>query len=113
MIMSWRQILVGFGMVFIGLALGVMVMLVAQDTQRLQREQDAIQARIEANTERLRVLEAEWAYLTRPGYLLKTLQKLEPEAGWQPIRGEAMSAMDTYTGANKPRVASAADHQTR
>lgn len=113
MIMSWRQIIVGFGMVFIGLILGIMVMLIAQDTQRLQREQAAIQARIEANSERLRVLEAEWAYLTRPAYLLKTLQKLEPDAAWQPIRGEAMSAVENYTGDNKPRVASADDRQTR
>lgn len=106
--MSLRQIIIGFGMLFVALGLGVLVMLVAQDTQRLQREQAAIQARIESNTERLRVLEAEWAYLTRPAYLLKTMQTLEPDAGWMPVRGEAMSALDDYTGANAaPRVASA------
>lgn len=106
--MSMKKILFRFGMFFAALALGVLVMVVAQDAQRLQRQQSALAAKMEANAERLRVLEAEWAYLTRPAALIAALQKAEPDAQWVPIRGESVVTLDRFLGEKtEPRVAAA------
>lgn len=96
-----------FGVLFLALGLGVLVMIVAQDTQRLQRKQQATSQEMALGAERLRVLEAEWAYLTRPAYLQQALQKAEPGTQWIPIRGENMARMDEYMGKTPPQVAAA------
>ena len=107
--MNFAQIFLRFGVLFLALALGVCVMIVAQDTQRLQRKQQATSAEMALAAERLRVLEAEWSYLTRPAYLQQALQKAEPGAQWIPIRGENMARMEDYMGVSAPQVA-AAEH---
>jgi hypothetical protein len=100
-----RRFLFRFGALFIAILVGVFVMVVAQDVQRLQREHTKLTLRIEANTERLHVLEAEWAYLTRPASLMTALNKAEPDAKWIPIRGEAVIGLDTFLNKPPTRVA--------
>ncbi len=103
--MNMRKIMMRFGMFVAALALGVLVMVVAQDAQRLQRQQSTLSLKMEANAERLRVLEAEWAYLTRPTALIAALQKAEPDAQWVPIRGESVVTLERFLGETPPRVA--------
>ena len=103
--MNMNKLILRFGMFIGALALGVLVMVVAQDTQRLQRQQSVLLVKMDANAERLRVLEAEWSYLTRPAALIAALQKAEPDAQWVPIRGESVVTLERFLGETAPRVA--------
>lgn len=102
---KFMKILFGSGLFIIVALLALAVSIVAQDTQRLQKEKKQIIAQMEMNEERIRVLEAEWAYLTRSDYLLAALQKVEPDAGWGPSKGEMMVSIDDFLGTQQAQVA--------
>lgn len=105
------KLLFGSGLFIMVALLALAVSVVTQDTQRLQKERRALLVRMDANAERIRVLEAEWAYLTRPDYLLAALRKVEPDAGWQPAKGEAMVSMDDFLGLEKDEQVAALAHE--
>lgn len=102
-----RKLLFGYGLFFAAMILGVVVTIVAQDAQRLQKEKETLALQMQINAERIRVLEAEWAYLTRPDHLLATMQRAEPNAGWMPVSGEKMVSMDEFMATQPAQVANA------
>ncbi len=104
-----KRSLIRFGLVFFAIGFGVLVMVVAQDVQRLQRQHAQLSARIATNAERIHVLEAEWAYRTRPDILIESLRKADPSVEWVPMRGEDMISFNDFLKTPPTQVADAHD----
>lgn len=85
-------------LLLVGLGAGIIMMMVAQDVQRLERLRHAQEARMSVQAERIMVLEAELAYLSRPETLRRTLTSADPSAVWVHVRGENVQSFAALVG---------------
>ncbi len=79
-------------MAFVAILCGLIVTIIAQDAQDLQNQERVLQKEIALDAERIKVLQAEWSYLTRPNYLQKIINQVEPDAKWMIIKGKDIVA---------------------
>jgi cell division protein FtsL len=63
---------------FLLLASGVMVFTVKYKVQNLKRESATLESELDRNKERLHVLKAEWAYISKPSEIEKIVHKHLP-----------------------------------
>ena len=89
--MNKKRSILCFVMAVFALVFGLFVTIISQNTQDLQGQEAQLKKEIALGAERIKVLEAEWAYLTRPEYLLSVVRKID-DSEWVVIKGGDMVA---------------------
>jgi len=114
MIKARRIVLCGV-MIIAAVGVGLFVTIIAQDTQELQRHERLLKKEVAQDAERIKVLQAEWAYLTRPDYLVQIVSQVEGDGSdWRIMKGADMVASRDLRPVEASRLASAsvdAGHQ--
>lgn len=108
--MKLKRVFVCNVMLFVAMFFGMVVSFMAQDTQSLEIQERRLIQKIARDAERIKILEAEWAYLTRPEYLQSLILKDDHE--WRTYKGSDMVAWNQLVQKEPSQLASTLSEST-